>query len=96
MKRLIPTLGIVVLGLTTALPAHADAHVRVDINPFGWFAAPPPVVYDPYRYYAPPPVVYFGGGRWGDREWQRNHNNRDWQRNHANRDWREQHRGDGR
>jgi hypothetical protein len=94
MKRLISTLGTVALGVTAALPAHADARVRVDINPFGFLA--PPLVYAPYRYYAPPPVVYSGGGRWGDDEWQRNHRNRDWQRNHNDRDWREQHRGDGR
>jgi hypothetical protein len=61
----------------------------VDINPFGFLA--PPLVYAPYRYAAPPPVVYAGGGRWGDDEWQRNHNNRDWQRNHNDRNWRQQH-----
>jgi hypothetical protein len=96
MKSLIPSLGIVALALTTALPAHAASHVYVDINPFGWSPSPPPVVYEPGRYYAPPPVVYYGSGRWGDSEWQRNHSNRDWQRNHNHREWREQHRGDWR
>ncbi len=91
MKRLIASLGIVALGVAAALPAHADARVHVDINPFGFLVPPPPVVYAPSRYYAPPPVVYYGGGRWGDNEWQRNHNNRDWQRHHSDRDWREQH-----
>jgi len=94
MKTLQPSLGIVALALTAAMPANADPHVRVDINPFGWVA--PPVIYAPNRYYAPPAIVYSGGGRWGDNEWQRDHNNRDWQRHHNDRGWREQHRGDGR
>jgi hypothetical protein len=55
------------LGASSAV--YADVRVHVDINPFGW-GAPPPVVYEPPRYYAPPPVVYEGRGRWGDhRDW---------------------------
>ena len=46
--------------------AYADGRINIDINPFGW-GAPPPVVYEPPRYYEPPPVVYNGRGDWGDR-----------------------------
>jgi hypothetical protein len=94
MKLLLPSIGVFALGLTAVMPAHADPHVRVDIHPFGWLA--PPVVYVPNRYYAPPAIVYSGGGRWGDSEWQRNHNDRDWQRHHTDRGWREQHGGERR
>jgi hypothetical protein len=65
MKISIGSLGIVALMLTASSSAFADAHVDVVINPFGW-GAPPPVVYEPPRYYARPPVVYYGRGHWGD------------------------------
>jgi hypothetical protein len=61
------SLGIVALALTASSAAFADAHVRVDINPFGFWGEPPPVVYAPPRYYAPP-TVYYGRGHWGDRD----------------------------
>jgi hypothetical protein len=61
------SLGIVALALTASSAAYADAHVRVDINPFGFWGEPPPVVYAPPRYYAPP-VVYYGRGHYGDRD----------------------------
>jgi hypothetical protein len=66
MKIRILSLGIVALTLTAASTAYADVHFNVDVNPFGWGAPPPPVVYESPRYYAPPPVVYYGRGRWGD------------------------------
>jgi hypothetical protein len=73
MKSRIGSLGIVALTLTASSVAYANVHVNVDINPFGW-GAPPPVVYEPPRYYASPPVVYYGRGHWGDhRERGRNH-----------------------
>jgi hypothetical protein len=61
------SLGIVALALTASSAAFADAHVRVDINPFGFWGEPPPVVYAPPRYYAPP-AVYVGRGHYGDRD----------------------------
>jgi hypothetical protein len=64
MKNLIRSLGIVALTLTASSAAYADVHLNVDLNPFGW-GVPPPVVYEPRRYYAPP-VVYNGRGHWGD------------------------------
>lgn len=66
MKILIRSLGIAALALTASAAAYANVHVNVDINPFGWGAPPPPVVYQSPRYYAPPPVVYYGRGHWGD------------------------------
>jgi hypothetical protein len=62
----IGSLGIVALTLTASSIAYANVHVNVDLNPFGWGAPPPPVVYESPRYYAPPPVVYSGRGHWGD------------------------------
>jgi len=70
------SLGIVALALTASSAAYADAHVRVDINPFGFWGEPPPVVYAPPRYYAPP-TVYYGRGHWGDRDRDRGHYDRD-------------------
>jgi hypothetical protein len=66
MKIRILSLGIVALTLTAGSTAYADVHLHVDVNPFGWGAPAPPVVYESPRYYAPPPVVYYGRGRWGD------------------------------
>jgi hypothetical protein len=66
MKIRILSLGIVALTLTAGSTAYADVHFNVDVNPFGWGAPPPPVVYESPRYYAPPPVVYYGRGRWGE------------------------------
>ena len=63
------SLGIVALALTASSAAYADAHVRVDINPFGSWGEPPPVVYAPPRYYAPP-AVYVGRGHYGDRDYR--------------------------
>jgi hypothetical protein len=65
MKIGLLPLGIAALSLMASTVAYADAHVNIDLNPFGW-GAPPPVVYESPRYYGPPPVVYGGGGRWGD------------------------------
>jgi hypothetical protein len=56
------SLGLAALALTASSAAFADVHV--DINPFGYWGAPPPVVYAAPRYYAPP-VVYAGRGHWG-------------------------------
>jgi hypothetical protein len=57
--------GMVPLALMASSAAFADGRVNVDINPFGWGAAPP-VVYESPRYYYPPPVVYYGRGNWGE------------------------------
>jgi hypothetical protein len=59
-------LGIAAVALTASSAAYADAHIRVDVNPFGWWGEPPPVVYAPPRYYAPP-TVYYGRGHYGER-----------------------------
>jgi len=72
MKSRIRSLGIIALALTASATAYADVHVHVDVNPFGW-GAPPPVVYEPPRYYGPPPVVYQGRGHWGDHREGRGH-----------------------
>jgi hypothetical protein len=60
------SLGLAALALTASSAAFADAHINVDINPFGSWGAPPPVVYASPRYYAPP-AVYVGRGRYGER-----------------------------
>ena len=65
MNIRIRSLGIVALMLTASAAAYAGVHVNVDLNPFGWGGAPPPVVYAPPGYYAPPPVVYAGRGYYG-------------------------------
>jgi hypothetical protein len=65
MKNRILSLGIAALALTASSAASA-AHVDVVVNPFGFWAPPPPVVYSPPRYYAPP-AVYYGRGHWGER-----------------------------
>ena len=72
MNNRIWSLGAVALALMASTSAYADAHLNVDINPFGW-GAPPPVVYESPRYYAPP-YVYSGHGNWGDRRGWREHN----------------------
>ena len=82
-------LGAVELAATSA--ASARVSVSVGVNPYGYGAYAPPVVYQPDPYYAAPPVVYFGGGSWGDhRRWGngRGHDAHP----HGNRD----HRDDGR
>jgi len=66
MKIRILSLGLVALTMMASTAVYADAHVNIELNPFGW-GAPPPVVYESPRYYAPPPVVYYGRGNWGDR-----------------------------
>jgi hypothetical protein len=87
MKSRIQLLGIIALVLTASSAAYANVHLNVDLNPFGW-GAPPPVVYEPRRYYAPP-VVYNGRGHWGDQ--------RDSRARHPDHDRSEQHNeGDGR
>jgi hypothetical protein len=58
-------LGIVALTMMSSTAAYASVHVNVDLNSFGW-GAPPPVVYEPPRYYAPQPAVCYGRGHWGD------------------------------
>ena len=65
MKMRTKALGIAALTLAGS-GAYADGRLNIEINPFGW-GAPPPVVYEPPRYYEPPPVVYNGRGDWGDR-----------------------------
>jgi hypothetical protein len=72
MKHTILSLGIVAVALGASTAAFASTHVSVDINPFGSWGAPPPVVYESPRYYAPP-GVYYGHGRWGDRHDARRH-----------------------
>jgi hypothetical protein len=74
MKNRILSLGIVAL-LTASSAAYAAAHINVDINPFGWWGPPPPVVYAPPRYYAPP-AVYYGRGHWGERHGSRGRDDR--------------------
>jgi hypothetical protein len=77
MKNRLPILAIVALTLSASSTAYADVHLNVDVNPFGWWAPRPPVVYEPPRYYAPPPVVYFGHDHWGDhRDGRGRHNDR--------------------
>jgi hypothetical protein len=73
--------GILLLvfgALAIAVPSAASARVNVNIgiNPFGYGAYAPPVVYEPAPYYAPPPVVYFGGGSWGGDRDHGNHGDR--------------------
>jgi hypothetical protein len=75
MKNRILSLGLVGLTLAASATAYADARVRVDVNPFGFWGPPPPVVYEPPRYYAPP-AVYYGRGHWGDRHDDRGRHDR--------------------
>jgi hypothetical protein len=63
MKQGILSFVFIALALTAA--SAANAGVRVVINPFGFLAPVPPVIYQPYPFYAAPPVVYVGGGSWG-------------------------------
>ena len=65
MKQGILSLVFAVFALTVASAASARVDVSIGLNPFGYAAYPPPVVYQPGPYYAPPPAVYFGGGYWG-------------------------------
>jgi hypothetical protein len=68
MKQGIVALVFGAVALTAASAASARVNVSIGINPFGYGAYAPPVVYQPDPYYAAPPVVYFGGGSWaGDR-----------------------------
>ncbi len=60
-------LSVVLIAVALAAASAANAGVHVIINPFGFVAVAPPVVYQPYPFYAAPPVVYAGGGSWGDR-----------------------------
>ena len=73
MKNRILAHGIAALTLTVGSAAYADVRVNVDLNPFGWWAPAPPVVYQPPAYYAAPPVVYYGRGHWGDHHDDRGH-----------------------
>ncbi len=66
MKQQI-ALSIGALALAASSAAFADGHVSVNINPFGWWGEPPPVIYETPRYYAPP-TVYYGRGHWGDHD----------------------------
>jgi hypothetical protein len=66
------SLGVAALALMSGSASYANVHVDVNVNPFGW-GAPPPVVYEPPRYYGPPPVVYQGRGHWGDHREGRGH-----------------------
>jgi hypothetical protein len=65
MKKKIVLLAVGTLVLAASSCADAQVSVSVGLNPFGWGAYTPPVVYQPPPYYAPPPVVYVGGGAWG-------------------------------
>ncbi len=58
-------LSAVFLAFALAAATAANAGVSVVINPFGFVAVPPPVIYRPRPYYAAPPVVYEGRGSWG-------------------------------
>ena len=75
MKNRILSLGFAALALTASSAAFAAAHVSVVVNPFGFWAPPPPVVYAPPRYYAPP-AVYYGRGHWGERHDSRRYHDR--------------------
>jgi hypothetical protein len=63
MKQGILAVAFIAFALTAT--SAANAGVSVIINPFGFVAPAPPVVYQPYPFYAAPPVVYVGGGSWG-------------------------------
>ena len=76
MKNRILSLGLVAFTLTASSAAYADVHVSVAVNPFGWWAPAPPVVYEPPPYYPAPPVVYYGRGHWGDHHDSRGHRGR--------------------
>jgi hypothetical protein len=65
MKQRISLLAFGALALVATSAASARVNVSVGINPFGYGAYAPPVVYQPDPYYAAPPVVYLGGGSWG-------------------------------
>jgi hypothetical protein len=73
MESRIRSLGIVALTLMASSAAYANVHVVVAVNPIGWWAPAPPVVYQPPAYYAAPPVVYYGRGHWGDHHDSRGH-----------------------
>jgi hypothetical protein len=73
MNNRILSLAMLGLALTASYAARADVHVAVGINPFGWWAPAPPVVYAPPVYYATPPVVYYGRGHWGDNRGRNDH-----------------------
>jgi hypothetical protein len=81
MKIGIRSFGLAAL-MAASSAAYADGHINIDINPFGWGAAPP-VVYESPRDYAPPPVVYYGRGQWGD---HREGRGRDHDRDHGRSD----------
>jgi hypothetical protein len=83
--RWVPALVFAVISLLASVGAEAGVSFNVDLNPFGWGAPPPPVVYEPPGYiYSAPPVVYYGHGRWGDHDWRRH----DWHdRHHPHDHW---------
>lgn len=75
MKQSIFSLIFGALALTAVSTASARVDIDIAIAPFGY--APPPVVYQPDRYYVAPPVVYVGGGHWGgDRDHDRGRHER--------------------
>jgi hypothetical protein len=63
MKQGILSAVFIALALTAA--SAANAGISIVINPFGFVAPVPPVIYQPDPFYAAPPVVYVGGGSWG-------------------------------
>ncbi len=81
--RCVPALVFAVVSLLAGVAADAGVSFNVDLNPFGWGAPPPPVVYEPRGYeYSAPPVVYYGHGHWGDHD-RRHH---DWHDRHHHHD----------
>ncbi len=67
MQQRIPQLVVGIVALTCASLASARVSVSIGLNPYGYGAYAPPVVYQPTPYYyGAPPVVYYGGGNWGD------------------------------
>ena len=78
MNQRILLLAFGTCALAVASAASAKVSVSVGINPYGYGAYSPPVVYQSDRYYSAPPVVYFGGGSWGNGHGRRSrgHDNR--------------------
>jgi len=66
MKLRILPLVLGALALTAASAASARVVVSIGVNPYGYGAYAPPVVYQPNPYYSAPPIVYYGSGYWGN------------------------------
>jgi hypothetical protein len=83
MKRGIAVLILGTLALSAVTAASARVHVDVSVNPYGYGAYAPPVVYQTDPYYAAPPIVYFGGGNWGGGRERRSDHHDDHGRQHS-------------